>query len=776
VDGGAIDIDARLAAASDEEVLRIHAAVRVVRDQETYAQIARAFPKIDADSWPIDYEPVLAWRMWAVTKVAYLKLSPAAIKAWYSTRPHEFIEHWGTTYDPRNAGTKRPVKLPMLLFTRQRQFIDWLQLCVSNRSHGLVEKSRDMGLSWLACFVSVWIWATWMDGPSVGFGSRKEELVDKIGDPSSIFEKIRMAIRALPPFLLPEGLSEPDHLVFMKVINPQTGATLIGECGDNIGRGGRTLLYWKDEAAHYARPELIEAALADNTNVQIDISSVNGLGNVFQRRRASGLDWTPGDDMPRGRASVFVADWRHHPAKTQAWYDERKRKATEEGLLHIFAQEVDRNYSAAVEGTIIPAEWVQSAIGAHLKLGFGDDGAWSLALDVADGGGDTNALASIKGVVIKSVEAWGERDTGATTRRAVVACEGKGKVELQYDCIGVGAGVKAETNRLADEGLLSPKITVVPWNAGAEVRDKESPMIPDDRDSPLNKDFFYNWKAQAWWLARMRFEKTHRAVTEGVKYDPSELVSIEPDMPGLQELVKELSQPTAGRSTNTLKLIVNKTPEGTRSPNKADSVIMALNPAEPLKHVYPISAPYFSVDPVQVPPFWRRGVAVKLEGDETFALWAALDDNADVLYITTEHVGERAEASVNAQAIASRGKWIPGTIDSDETGLQARQQLAMSYAALGIPLVPADKAVEVGIADMLDRLSTGRLKVFSTCTQFFTAYRNYRRDGEGGIEPNGLMDCARLLCRRSSIVRMTKKPRADDFLVPAHGGDSVAGY
>jgi hypothetical protein len=55
---------------------------------------------------------------------------------------------------------------------------------------------------------------------------------------------------------------------------------LICEAGDNIGRGGRTLVYFKDESAHYEHPDLIEAALGDNTNVQIDISSVNGLGKL----------------------------------------------------------------------------------------------------------------------------------------------------------------------------------------------------------------------------------------------------------------------------------------------------------------------------------------------------------------------------------------------------------------------------------------------------------------------------------------------------------------
>src|SRR5258708_12085734 len=39
---------------------------------------------------------------------------------YYRTRPIEFIEHWCYTFDPRNAGTDKPTKMPFILFQRQR--------------------------------------------------------------------------------------------------------------------------------------------------------------------------------------------------------------------------------------------------------------------------------------------------------------------------------------------------------------------------------------------------------------------------------------------------------------------------------------------------------------------------------------------------------------------------------------------------------------------------------------------------------------------------------
>jgi len=144
---------------------------------------------------------------------------------------------------------------------------------------------------------------------------------------------------------------------------------------------------------------MIEAALSENTRVRIDISSVNGVGNVFYRRREAGIEWTPDAKLQRGRTYVFVMDWRDHPGKDRAWYTEREAKFRDEGLLHIFRQEVDRDYAAAISNAIIPREWVRSAIDAHLKFPKLEDGKWVAGLDVADGGGDRNALVKRKGNV-----------------------------------------------------------------------------------------------------------------------------------------------------------------------------------------------------------------------------------------------------------------------------------------------------------------------------------------------------------------------------------------
>ena len=528
--------------------------------------------------WPPNYKGVYAWR---IRTLAQLRANPTALesaKAYYATRPGEFIQHWMDTYNPRKTSQKW---MPFVFFKRQDEFVAFLEELRASDENGLVEKCRDIGATWLVCAYSVWCWLFIPDF-AFGWGSRKQELVDKLGDPDSIFEKMRLLIKRLPDVWLPVGFKWREHATFMKLINPANGSTITGESGDNIGRGGRKTMYGKDESAHYERPEKIESALGDNTNIQLDISSVNGLGNVFHRRREAGVDWFPGCTIDPGYTRVFVFDWRDHPEKDQSWYDARKARAEREGLQHVFAQEVDRNYSAAVQNTVIQYEWLQACIDAHLKipaLRVPPPNNWMAALDVADDGQDRNALALRQWIILRESTEWGERDPGVTTRNTVAGLRRFNGIKVQYDCIGIGSAVKSEFNRLIDSGAIRRnEFDLVAWDAGAAVVNGYERIIPGDDQSRLNRDFFGNMKAQAWWSFRTRVYKTWRALTTGEVYKPDELISFDSSNPLLHQLLKELAQPTI-KAGNDLKMIIDKAPAGTRSPNLADAAIMAFFPA-----------------------------------------------------------------------------------------------------------------------------------------------------------------------------------------------------
>jgi len=534
---------------------------------------------LHAGEWPPNYPEVLAWRESQLIRLGQDPKLVAHAKKFYRDNPVAFINHWCDTYDPRNAAQEKPVTIPLILFDKQAELVEFIIACLRAEESGLVEKSRDMGASWVCISVTVWLFLFW-DQVAIGWGSRKREQVDRLGDPSSLFEKIRMLLRTIPDVFKPRGFGD-HNLTYMRCINPGNGSTITGEIGDDIGRGGRTLITFVDEAAHLEHPEKVEAALSDNTRVRIEVSSVSGVGTLFQRKRDAGVDWSRGQPIVRARTNVFVLDWSDHPLKTREWHDDRKKKELDQGLGHIFAREVDRDYAAAVEGVICPADWVAAAIDADHTLGLSDleTGKACAGLDVADTGVDTNALALRRGCRLIYLEEWGERDTGRTARRAVSALASHVPVELQYDAIGIGAGIKAETNRLKDDGLLPAGLVLQPWVAGAAVIDPFGRVVSGDKFSPLNRDFYANIKAQAWWNLRRRFEVTYRAINEpGFTYNHDDLIVIPSSLPLLRKLQKELSQAVASQSSS-LKLSVDKQPEGALSPNLADAMVMAFFPA-----------------------------------------------------------------------------------------------------------------------------------------------------------------------------------------------------
>lgn len=529
-----------------------------------------------------DYGAVFRWRMEQLELFRNHPVFLTGAIEYYKHHPVEFISDWLTTFDPRNAG--KPGKLtlmPFVLFEKQAEFVRFIDWCRTTEHNGIAPKSRDMGVTWTACGYSVWAWR-FIDGASIGWGSRKEQLVDKLGVIDSIFEKIRILIRWLPKEFIPIGYSEKNHANYMRITNPQNGNVISGEAGDNIGRGGRNLIYFKDESAHYERPEMIEAALSANTRVQIDISSVSAPGTVFHRKHDASIEWTgPDSDIPRDKTACFTISWKDHPEKTQEWYDTEKNRMTGEGLGHLFAQEVDIDYYSAATNRVILIEWIEASIDAHEKLGIELSDNHLAGLDVADGGIDLSAFVARQDILLFFADQWPETiDPGKGARKAVGHIREFGKpTNLQYDSIGVGAAVKTELNRLDELKQLPDGLIVNGWNAGAKVRKPHARIIEGDEKAPKNVDFFYNWKAQATWNLRSRFFKTFKYVTEGIVYPHDELISISSKLKLLDTLKKELTQLEYGYSPN-MKLLINKQPDGTRSPNLADGVIMCYNPVD----------------------------------------------------------------------------------------------------------------------------------------------------------------------------------------------------
>lgn len=468
--------------------------------------------------------------------------------------PCLFIDDWLFTYDPR----EEPATIPFRLFPRQRECIYWMKARLEAKEDGVVEKSRDVGLSWLCLAFALWGW-TFKKGFKVGVGSRKQELVDNLGNMDTLFEKVRFMLRNLPPEMKPHKFDLKAHAPFLRIMNPQTGAAITGEGGDNIGRGGRNSLYILDEAAFIERPEMIDAALSANCPVKFHVSTFHGSGNPFCHKRFS---------FPENQ--VFVFDWKEDPRKDEAWY--RDFCARHEPW--IVAQEVDHDPYASLEGVCIPGKWVRSAMGLELPAA----GVRAGGLDVGDSeNGDPNCLVVRRGPVVESVDQWKLANTTMTARKAWGMAREKGVEWLAYDNIGVGAGVKGELWSL-QEHSGGGKMHVVGVNVGAG---RLSGVFEGGKPC---REMFANLKALMWWSMRRRFERTHEHVTGLKTYQPGDLIALPKDC---WDLVAELSQITY-EITGTGKIQIESKAKlksrGLKSPNMADALMLAFTPDEYVRY------------------------------------------------------------------------------------------------------------------------------------------------------------------------------------------------
>ena len=153
--------------------------------------------------------------------------------------------------------------------------------------------------------------------------------------------------------------------------------------------------------------------------------------------------------------------------------------------------------------------------------------------------------------------------------------------------------------------------------------------------------------------------------------------------------------------------------------------------------VFPVPEEQITCDPIAIPGHWPQIVGVDFGWDHPFAaMRLAWDRDADCVYLSHEYAMREATPVIHAAAIKGWGDWLPVAWPHD--GLQhdkgSGENLATQYRAQGLKLTPeratfldGTNGVEAGVMDMLDRMQTGRWKVFSTCGGWLQEFRLYHR-------------------------------------------------
>lgn len=455
--------------------------------------------------------------------------------------PVYWINRWAWTHDPRLVRWKLSGNVPFVLYPKQIELVRWIEEQIESANDGTIEKSRAQGVTWIFSALSVWM-LLFVDECSVAIGSRKEDLVDLIGNMDCIFEKCRHIIMNLPQWQRRKLLELEDKHMLLR--NKKTRSSIKGEAGDNIGRGGRNTFYWVDEHAFLARADKVEAALVSNAPSVIRISTHAGEGTRFYNLTRT---------LP-----TFRLHWSDNPTCDEEWYEVEKAKYGYDPVM--IAQELDINPGASVSSLMLPNEWIRQCVGRT----HGNPGDVIAGYDIAGAGTNKNAVVIRSGANVIHIETWaGTDDLPASIYRAIRVAEEHGASLFIYDAVGMGETI----------GGILKRVESLPF-VTKPIRASSTPIRRAMTGNRLSTEFFLNIKAQLWWNIRERAMRTFQVATGGADYPPESLLGL-PDNP---DLITQLITPMM-TYTATGKVRVETKDElkrrGVVSPDIADALILS---------------------------------------------------------------------------------------------------------------------------------------------------------------------------------------------------------
>jgi len=177
-------------------------------------------------------------------------------------------------------------------------------------------KSRGTGASWMGLTVFEWFWH-FREYMSFLLLSRKQDLVDKRGDPKALFWKIDFLHKHQPKWLLPAnrwlGNKDPGRKE-MHLENADTGSVIDGESTtDNLAVGDRRSAMLVDEFGPFgADGYAVLTGTRDVTNCRMFYSTPRGQ-NAFY------------DVCTKLDAHVMYLHWSRHPVFARGLYSTDER-------------------------------------------------------------------------------------------------------------------------------------------------------------------------------------------------------------------------------------------------------------------------------------------------------------------------------------------------------------------------------------------------------------------------------------------------------------------
>lgn len=184
--------------------------------------------------------------------------------------------------------------------------------------------------------------------------------------------------------------------------------------------------------------------------------------------------------------------------------------------------------------------------------------------------------------------------------------------------------------------------------------------------------------------------------------------------------------------------------------------------------IFPVDESTIKIPAFAIPKHWPQINGIDFGWDHPFAaVNLAYDREADTLYVCHAYRESHATPPIHAAAVKPWGEWVPTAWPADglQSGKDTGEALKISYQRHGINMLPEHAtdqtggvSVEAGLVEMLERMQTGRLRVFDHLADWFEEFRQYhRKDGKIVKLKDDLISATRyaIMCMRFAE---TKKP------------------
>ncbi|MCR4332526.1 MAG: terminase large subunit [Sulfuricaulis sp.] len=200
--------------------------------------------------------------------------------------------------------------------------------------------------------------------------------------------------------------------------------------------------------------------------------------------------------------------------------------------------------------------------------------------------------------------------------------------------------------------------------------------------------------------------------------------------------------------------------------------------------IFPVPEASISCDPFPIPEYWPRIAGIDLGYEHpAAAAWLAWDRDADIVYLTDCFKMSKATIATIASAIRARGAEMPIAYphDSFSHDRTSGDTFAALFKKEGLNMLDEHAtfedggySLEAGLALMLDRMHSGRFKVFSHLADFFSEFRLYhRKDGLVVKEQDDIISAVRygLMMLRAARSGVSGRGNRPARIADGVGGD-----